>query len=438
MKAGWAPSAKAWWLAVAGLGLAAGGAVSPGLERWLLPYNVGLIALVATTGVVGSRSRRLSAHRAHRESLAARAGNPVTLTIENQGKRPLQVEVFDEELDGSTTSGHEQSLRIPAGESRRMEYLVVPTRRGAQEFRGTYVRFLAPLGLARIVQHLDNPSDVRVMPNVRPLRDFELLRRKGHLASLGVRKALGKGTGMEFVSLRDYNDDDVRLMHWGATARRGRLVVKEFEPERNQAVVACLDLGRHMLGEVGGIRKIEHMLDAAVFLLHAASRQGDLTGVLAFDEDVRAFVAPHKGHGHATLVADSIFDLEPLATQPHYRAAVAHLGHHWRRRGLVVLFTDAGDADQARELASAFAPLRRRHLVVIVRVTDPDAGPKMGAVTSTGALLESAAELWDQDERDAAGVILRNAGLECIEASPSELAGALVSAYLRFKDRARI
>jgi len=438
MKAVWAPSAKAWWLAAAGLGLAAGGAVVPGLERWLLPYDLGLIAVVAGSGIVGARSRRIVVRRSHRESLAARAQNPVTLTLENQGRQPIKVQVFDEELEGSQTIGNEESLVIPAGAQREIEYSVLPTRRGSQEFAGTCLRFLAPLGLARVVQTLDNASTVRVVPNVRPLRDFELLKRKGHLASLGVRKALGKGTGMEFVSLRDYNEDDVRLMHWGATARRGRLVVKELEPERNQAVVACLDLGRHMLGEVEGVRKLEHMLDAAVFLLHAASRQGDLTGVLAFDEDVRAFVAPQKGRTHAALVADSIYDLEPVATQPHYRAAVAHFGRHWRRRALIVLFSDAEDADQARELASAFAPLRRRHLVVVVRVTDPGQAATLGAVTSEEGMLRTAAEVWNQDERDAAGAILRNAGFECIEAHPSDLAGALVSAYLRFKDRARI
>jgi uncharacterized protein (DUF58 family) len=293
--------------------------------------------------------------------------------------------------------------------------------------------------MARIVQRLPNPTSARVFPNMNRLRDFEMLKRRGKLDTIGVRRNAGRGVGRDFAGLRDYHEDDMRDVHWAATARRGRLVVKEYEPERNQAVVVCLDLGRHMLGEVRGLRKVEPMLDAAVLLVHAAAHEGDLVGLMAFDEDVRAYVGPKKGRAQATQIAEAVHDLRPVAAQPHYRSAFAFLGTQWRRRAFLVVLTDAEEEDQARELVAALRPLRHRHLVMVVRLVDSGARAARSLAPSTAdALLQRAAGVWYLEERERADVVLRQAGIETLESEPETLTGDLVSAYLRFKSLARI
>src|ERR1700744_1534270 len=66
-------------------------------------------------------------------------------------------------------------------------------------------------------------------------RQIELQKRRLRL----------RGVGREFESLRDYQKgDELRNISWTATARRGKLVTRQFTVERSQQVWIVLDAGR--------------------------------------------------------------------------------------------------------------------------------------------------------------------------------------------------
>ena len=433
------PTRRVWLLLLAGFLFPIGGAFVPGLERLTLPYDLAVLAVFVVTGWTASRWSQVTVSRTYDAVLSVRAANKVALELESTAPVTLSIEVRDEAPLNCEAKGNEFSLRLSPRRAKSVEYTVVPQERGADEFRATFVRFLAPLGLAMIEQRIDNPTPVRVYPNVRKVRDFDLLKQKGRLSQVGVRKSRIRGLGTEFESLRDYNDDDFRFIDWKSTARRGKLVVKNFEQERNQSVIVCLDLGRHMLGEIEGVSKLDHALDAALMLFHAAETSGDLVGLFAFNDAVRAFVAPKRGKAQVAAVLRAAHDLQAEPVQPHYAKAFTFLSSKWKRRSLVVLFTDAENDDQADELAEALGPLRRQHLVIVVRVKDPRlAGLLTLPVASERDLYSRAAATWYQSDRDRAAVRLAGGGLANLEAEPQDLSAALVSAYFDVKDRAAL
>ena len=70
-----------------------------------------------------------------------------------------------------------------------------------------------------------------------------------------VRTVRLRGGENEFEALRDYQrDDEYRTIDWKATARRQKLIVREYQQERNQTVVCLLDCGRLMTAESGDCR----------------------------------------------------------------------------------------------------------------------------------------------------------------------------------------
>lgn len=154
---------------------------------------------------------------------------------------------FPLELD---VSAHDVRVRILTFESdwvrvdgpTRGVHLVTPTRRGVL----THVRVefvtAAPLGLARWRRRLrvELPVPVEVAPRVEPTRcplvtgDTATSSEVAHLTSGGADLTRG---------VREYLDGDpIRAVHWPATARTGKVMVREYEGPQRPYVVIVADL----------------------------------------------------------------------------------------------------------------------------------------------------------------------------------------------------
>ncbi|HRJ27109.1 MAG TPA: DUF58 domain-containing protein [Fimbriimonadaceae bacterium] len=428
------PTRKTLWLFAAGFLLAPLAFWIPGAERLLWAYNGVLLILVVGSSRLVPPASAISIQRRFDPVLSNRVENWVHMTLANESPVPLRGRIRDEAPEGFGVEGNERDFSISPGKEAHWSYKVRPFVRGPNEFRGTYVRLKAPLGLCEVDRRIDPGQPLRVYPSVLALKEFELLKQRGRLNLMGIRKARIKGLGTEFQSLRDYQDDDYRRIDWKASARRNKLVVRDYEVERNQAVLVCLDVGRRMLSEVDGVAKIDFMLDAALMLVHAANVGGDQTGLIVFSDAVKRYVPPKKGRHQSGVILDTIHALLAEPVESNYQAAMAYLGSRWKRRSLVVVFTDAENDDQARDLVAALSPIAKRHLVFVVRVSDPRL-KEMAELQVTGMdnLYQKAASSWYFSERRQADSRLRAANLQSIEAEPQDLSAALVTAYLHAK-----
>lgn len=429
------PTRRFWFFVALGIPIAIAGAWIPGLQMILVQYNLLLFFLLLVTSRWTPRADMLSVSRVHDQVLSSRADNCVTLEIENEGSIPAIGRVRDEAPAGFVVDDQEWSLNLGPGESRTFRYHVRPLHRGGAYFRGTFVRLTTPLGLSEVEYKLRTEKPVRVYPNILALRQFDLLAQKGRLNLIGIRRSRRKGLGTDFESLRDYHDDDFRRIDWKTTARRGKLVVREYEVERNQGVLLCVDVSRSMLAEVGGVTKLDHTLDAMLMLMHAASVAGDQVGLLVFGAQVERYLPPRKGPAQNGAILEAVHALGAEPAYPGYARAFGYLSSRWKRRSLMVVFSDVDDEEQAKDLMASLAPQARRHIVILVRVADPRLRElTRRPVTSVQSLFELAAAEWYADERAQSGKHLTTNRVRIVEAEPEDLAAALVSAYIGIKE----
>lgn len=178
------------------------------------------------------------------------------------------------------------------------------------------------------------------------------------------------GAGTEFESLREYvPGDDPRSIDWKATARRDIPIVRRHQVERSQNMVLAIDCGRLMRERVGDRERLDFALAASMLLAQQAQDYGDRVGVLAFDREVR-LVLPAAPVRIGTL-AESLAGLRATAVEPNYPLAFAQLGRTFRRRSLVILFSDVVDSEASRPLASGMLGIRRQHLPLMVALRNP-------------------------------------------------------------------
>ncbi len=430
------PTRRFWWLAALGIPLA-GIVAELGFAEWIFAYDLLLIAAAIVSARLAPSVKDLKFARVFDAVLSVRTANKITLILENEGIEPIVGKLRDEAPTQYHADQREFNLAIQPGRQAVFQYFLTPDERGSESFKGTFLRLACPLGLVEKSVRLPTEESIRVYPNVLALREFDLLRQQGRLKELGIRRSRTRGLGSDFESLRDYTEgDDFRKIDWKASARRAKMVVRQYEQERNQCVILAIDMGRHMLAEVDGVRKLDHVLDAILMLAHAVSAAGDMVGLLVYGDTVRRYIPPKKGRAQIGAVIEACHDLvaEPVESDPI--AAFAYLSARWKRRSLLVTFTDYEDEDRARELATAMSSVSRRHLSLLVRVTDPRIDELLYApLVNTAAMYQRAAATMLMSDRRQAMALLTGAGIKTLDAEPQDLAAKLVTYYFTVKEK---
>ena len=194
-----------------------------------------------------------------------------------------------------------------------------------------------------------------------------------------------------------------------------------------------------MAGRAGELTKMDYAVNAALMLAHVGLSRGDRVGVAVFDRGLRSYLPPRSGHAQFGRVLDLLFDQQATRTFPRYREAARQLVRDNRRRSLLVWITDLVDAEQGQELVMALRSLRRRHLSLVVALSDPALGELAQSVPVDGRGLFAATAATEMlMERDALVGRLRAEGAEIVSKVPQRIGEALVEQYLDLKQRGRL
>ena len=363
------PSTRLVLLAVLPLLLGAVTAIEPSFVRPMLLADLGIVIVAAIDGWLGRRVL-LRVEREPPRIFSVGRANQVRLHVYSAARRPLTVNVNDDCADGLAVEGLPKTVQVPATGHALVTYHVKPSRRGLYELGDHHLRWATPLGLWWRQIRIVSRHPVRVYPDVQAVRTYEMLARQS-LENRMVRTVRLRGGENEFEALRDYQrDDDYRAIDWKATARRQKLITREYQQERNQSVLCMLDCGRLMTAETQGLSQLDHALNAVLMLSHVATRAGDQVGLLAFDARVRAFLPPQGGRRAAQRVVAASYDIHAQIVETDFEAAYGYLSQRLRKRSLVVLFTEVIDEVSAKSVVRTVRSLGPRHLALCVLFRD--------------------------------------------------------------------
>ncbi len=422
-------------------------AIVPLSLSWNLPwlrYAVLFYDLVLVGAAIGdyfvSRQQRsdLRVTRAFDKRFAIGDRTKVSLLFENVSARSIRVDIKDEYPPEMTLDETRQAeFTIPAGSGAEFYYHLKSPARGRYEFGGTAVRFRSRLGLVWCQAELGESQSVKVYPNMRRAREMEL-KALGARSFLAVqRRAVRRGEGREFESMRDYvRGDEMRHISWTATARRSKLTTRQYQIERDQTILIAIDAGRLMTGRIDGETKFETALHAALALMSACARAGDNCGLAIFGRRVRKYLPPKRGAEHLDAVLEAMHDIEPELIEPSYARAFQFIAANSKKRSLVVILTDLVDKDSSKELINSLKLLRPRHLPLVATIGDRDlnAAVSRRPLDIKEVFTQSAAEEIIHGRETALKLVESLGGL-ALDVTTATLPPKLLEAYLRVKEK---
>ena len=401
----------------------------------MLLANIGLILLIWLDATLAPTAE------VSREPLPALSvGHAATATYHWSNGSRLRARLLVREIRPDIVGGSQPSRRvtIPPHATLREGIAVVPLRRGRESGGGFVLDSFGPLGVGRRRLQLPLPWEIVVYPPLISVRlrasVAEALRRR----DVGMKPIRQLGEGRLFESLREWGPgDDLRHIDWKATARRGKVITRQYEAERRQQVLLILDTGRLMTAAVaGGTPRLEFAVQGALELAYAAAQHDDNVGIMTFADGVQHFVAPDRGRAGVRRVLDVLAVVQAKLVEPDYPGAFRYLAARNRKRALTVLFTDVIDRFASDSLVANVATLRPRHLPLAVTLRNPelDAVAALRPATTRDAFRKAAAEEL-LHAREEALTHMRRAGVLVIDVTPQRAAQAVVAKYLDLKRR---
>lgn len=298
----------------------------------------------------------------------------VTLTMVNKNIMRLSLEVFDSYppflrlLDGSNST----LTSVPARGYISLKYKLGMTSVGKQTFGQVHLVLRDIAGLFFYERNVDVDTTVEVTPRIRELA-------KGALATVAVSTFGGsfastkKGEGTDFADIRQYSQGDpYKRAEWRATARTGKLMVREFYAETQLNVMILLDGTQTMSYGRAGQTKLDYATRSIASLVAYLSKRGDFLGITVFTGSSPATVIPlARGSAQTSLIMRLLGNISPGASTENaladgVRRALA-LGKI-KGRALIFVITDL---DSKSDLTSLRQLIAMHHQVIVMSPFTP-------------------------------------------------------------------
>lgn len=206
----------------------------------------------------------------------------VDLSVRNGSRLPVPWLEVEESLPTELRSAEAESEALSLGprEERHFPYTLTCRRRGYYPIGPLRIATGDLLGLEEQLLVAAEPRPLIVYPRIVPLQQLGLPTRSA-LVTLPGPSALFEDPS-RIVGVRDYRPgDSPRRIHWPATARTGRLVVKQYQPAIARETLLCLDLDNQNYDVRTRSRATETAVVAAASLAHHMIVQEGLPAGLA-------------------------------------------------------------------------------------------------------------------------------------------------------------
>lgn len=356
---------------------------------WLVAYLVagkalyifayGTLLLVAASYLLAPRNLKLEATRAGMRA-RAQEGDRLDVRVELTAQRGVSTFVLEERVPERL--GRTVKVPVPRlarGASVDHSYSLRCERRGVYTVGPLVAVTSDPLGLTERETLLADEFELLVHPRIEHVSDRPLTRR---YEDPPIRPPVSRPwpSGLEFYGLREFRPgDELRRIVWRASARTGKIMVREAEEGITDAITIIIDTDRgshswegdHSESFETGVRAaaslaVRHLRDG--YEIRSEANQGTLTRAL-------------RGAGMQLELLDSYSRLE-LSRQPISQTI-------------------------RRMLAD---PRRDTHDILITPYLDDATGAQLKLVMNKGVSVLVVALMWDERGEDT---LARASALGC-------------------------
>lgn len=365
----------------------------------------------------------------------------VKVIIENKGKNSFDFleirDYYSPQLFRLILGENYITTRIGPKDTVKFSYVLEPRVRGEYPLGPLSVTVKDRLGFnsqERIVP--DSVTNILVYPPYEDIKRIEILGSKRSLQlNYGQQRSKQKGLGSEFYGMRKYVfGDQFRMIDWKASARTQKLIVKEFESEKDVTVMIVVDSSSTMAGGLIENTKFEYAIRACMLLTKVALTRRDNVGVFTFsDKKNFKILKPGRGDDHFYQVLEFVAKTKPQG-KCEIVEAIEHFVRRFQKRSLLFLISDLeSDAKQIKMAIRKLIP--HNHTVIIINPFSPWFEIHEIDLSSTDKALAEAISEEMMEHILTIKQEVRTLGINLLTVGPDDMMNQVLKSYLESKKK---
>ena len=196
---------------------------------------------------------------------------------------------------------------VPAAGRLKVIVRIEAPRVGHHGVHGLALEVHGASGLFEVPLTFANPYGIEVLP--RPFATYLMQPRGGrsHLVASSGRPGRQRGEGSDLRELREHQPGDpFRRIAWKASARRGQLLVRDFEREERDVVWLVLEASVEQWAGPLGRAPLDLAIDEVSSIATRHLSRGDRVGLIIVAAGMRIAIPPDAGPAQAAKIAHAL------------------------------------------------------------------------------------------------------------------------------------
>ncbi|MFC4219149.1 DUF58 domain-containing protein [Flagellimonas marina] len=400
---------------------------------FVLFFIVDLLLLFASKG-------KIEGKRILPDKLSNGDDNPIQLNVANTYLFAVTVKLIDEIPFQFQKRDFGLVSKIASGGNKVYDYQLRPTERGVYSFGSLNVFAVSPIGFLAKKYMFDQAQEVPVYPSFLQLQKYDLIAFTNRLHEYGLKKIRRIGHTMEFEQIKDYVlGDDIRNINWKATAKRGQLMVNQYQDEKSQPIYSVIDKGRVMKMPFNGLSLLDYAINATLVISNIALKKHDKAGMFSFSNKIENRVVAERRSSQMNLILETLYNLNTNFIESDFSRLYIDVKRNLNQRSLLLLYTNFETLDALHRQLPYLVAMAKQHLLVVIffENTELNEFADKKANTVHQIFEQTIAEKFIYEKKLIVNE-LRKHGIQTILTKPENLTINTINKYLEIKARGLI